>query len=137
MLSKNITKLVKLAAVLALLSTASFGAMAEWTEVGEGTEMKAYADINTIRRSGHMVKMWSLFDLKSPNPSLNGTYSSARIRYEYDCSDERTRRLDYIAHSERMTGGFVVASDSTPGKWSSVSPGSFDETYFKIACGKK
>ena len=37
MLSKNITKLVKLAAVLALLSTASFGALAEWTEVGEGT----------------------------------------------------------------------------------------------------
>lgn len=137
MLSKNITKLVKLAAVLALLSTASFGAMAEWKQVAESSEFKAYVDLSTIRRSGNMVKMWSIYDEKSPRTTKSGTYLSMRLRDEYDCSEERIRQLDMSVHTESMGGGSTVVTDSTLGNWKSAAPGSYGGAFLKAACGTK
>ena len=137
MLSPNKTKLVKLAAALALLSTASFGAMAEWTEIGNNDLLTVYADFNTIRRSGHMVKMWSLVDQMSPTTGTSGTYLSMRSRDEYDCKDERKRQLDISAHTESMGRGSVLYVDSTAGQWRSVAPGSIGEIYLKAACDIK
>lgn len=137
MLSTNKTRLVRLAAALALLGTASFGAMAEWTEVNDDTEFTAYIDLSTIRRAGHMVKVWGIRDFKSPGVLRSDAYFSARARYEFDCSDERVRIIDTTVHSGRMGSGLVVATDSRPGDWSSVAPGSIGKRYFKLACGIK
>lgn len=139
MLSTDKTKLVRLAAALALLGTASFGAMAEWTQVDGTPDFTSYADLSTIRRSGHMVKMWKLDDENSPRatPDGTGTYSSTRSRYEYDCRDERKRQLDLSVHSGRMGRGSVLHTDSTAGQWSSVAPGTIGETSFKAACSIK
>ena len=136
-MSTNKTKLVRLAAALALLGTASFGAMAEWTQVTENPDIKAYVDFNTIRRSGHMVKMWTLNDEKSRQTSPSGSYLSMRSRDEYDCSDERKRKLDLSVHVERMAGGSVLYTDSTIGQWTSIAPGSIAARFFEAACGIK
>lgn len=139
MLSTNKTKLVRVAVALALLGTISFGAMAEWTEVDQNLDFTAYADLSTIRRSGHMVKMWKLDDENFPRatPDGTGTYSSTRSRNEYDCRDERRRQLDLSVHTGKMGRGSVVHTNNTVGQWSSVAPGSVGETFFKTACGIK
>jgi hypothetical protein len=137
MLSAKKTKLVRLAAALALLGTASFGAMAEWTQVAESSSFKSYVDLSTIRRSGNMVKMWSLYDEKSPRAMNSGTYLSLRSRDEYDCSEERVRGLDMSTHSERMGGGATLMTDSTLGQWKSIAPGSYGDAFLKAACNIK
>ena len=138
MMSTNKKKLVKLAAALALLGTASFGAMAEWTEVNRSAKRTTYVDLNTIRRSGHMAKIWTLDDENFPRASRSGaTYLSSRVRNEYDCRDERARMSDLSAHTERMAKGSTVFSYSEGGEWSSVVPDSIGEAIFKIACGIK
>ena len=138
MLSTNKTKLVKLAAALALMSTVSFGAMAEWTEIDQNPKFTSYVDLNTIRRSNNNAKIWVLRNYKSLTTSASGsTYFSSRARNEYDCRDERVRRIDLSAHSERMATGSTVFSYSDGDEWSSVVPDSIGEHIFKIACGIK
>ena len=137
MLSMNKTKLVRLAAALALMGTASFGAMAEWTLVSEDTEVQMYVDLSTIRKSGNMAKMWVIRNYKSPKTSFSSTYLSTRTRDEYDCSDDRKRQLDGSAHTERMARGAVFGMDSTTKEWTSVVPGSFGALFLKIACSQK
>lgn len=133
--STNKTKLVRLAAVLALLGTASFGAMAEWTKIGADDQFTAYVDFSTIRRSGRMVKMWVLYDYKSPEKASFGNFLSLRARQEYDCSDERSRVLDLSSHTERMGRGRTLVTDSTTGQWSSVAPRTPEKAFLIIACG--
>ena len=136
MLSTNKTKLVRLAAALALLGTASFGAMAEWKRVGESSNFTTYVDLSTIRRSGNMAKMWTLYDMNAPTASPSGAiFLSMRSRDEYDCSDERRRGLDMSTHTERMGGGSTVDMSSAARQWASIPPGSIIETFFKVACG--
>lgn len=137
MLTSNKKKLAKLVAALALLGTASFGAMAEWTRVSETFNFTAYVDLNSIRQSGHMVKMWSIRDFKSPTASPYGTFLSMRSQDEYDCSNERQRGLAGSLSTERMGGGSVLITENTVGQWRSNAPATYDETFFKIACGIK
>ena len=138
MLTSNKKKLTKLATALALMSTASFGAMAEWTLISDSIEFKNYVDLDTIRRSGHMAKIWSIKNYQSPQEySSNTTYLSTRLHYEYDCRDERKRLLDFSVHSKKMASGAVLGIDSNVDKWSSVAPRTIAEEVFKIACGIK
>lgn len=138
MLTSNKTKLVRLAAALALLGTASFGAMAEWKQINQNSKLTTYVDLNTVRRSGNLAKIWSLQDYVSPIAWTSDTsYLSSLLRREFHCSDERGRTLDYIWHTGSMGGGPTVATDSTAGQWSSVPPGSIEERMFKAACGIK
>ena len=139
MLSMNKTKLVRLAAALALLGTASFGAMAEWSQVGEDSDSQTYIDRSTIRRSGNMAKMWVINNYKS-GQKLRGSsflFLSMRSRHEYDCSDDNLRTLDISIHSARMAEGSTLLTESTTQPWESVVPGSAGALQLKAACGIK
>lgn len=121
-----------------LPSTASAKAIAKWTKLGEIPLFTGYVDLSTIQHSGSMSKMWIMYDFKSPE-KLNDrtTFLSLRSLEEFDCLDKRRRQLDHIVNAERMAGGSVIRTDSTVPKWSSVAPGSVDDTNFKMACGIK
>ena len=53
--------------VIMLLVLSCGSAYAEWIEVSANkiAGVTAYADPDTIRRKGDLVKMWSLFDLRT------------------------------------------------------------------------
>src|SRR5258705_12178781 len=74
-----------LAAVV--LAMASAGAIAEvWIEPSRNDDYLAYGDLSSIRREGDLVKMWSMFDYRSPQPAIAGkTYLSTRRQFEYNC----------------------------------------------------
>ena len=121
----------KFVVVLLLLSTPAW---AEWTLVGGSDISDIYADLATIRKRGNMVKMWSLYDLKTARPFAGTPYLSSKDQDEYDCDRERSRFLSYSVHSENMGGGRTIYSDTEAGKWTPLPTGSVVEALWRIAC---
>jgi hypothetical protein len=122
-----------------LLTVVSTGAAAEWVAVGSSgnSTTTIYADPATIRKSGNMVKMWSLVDYKTPQGGVPKPYMSIRSRDEYDCNDERARGLSLTRHAGNMARGETVFKDSHPEKWEPVPPNSVGEGLWKFACAKR
>ena len=130
------TKKIGTTLLLAALST---GVMAEWTQVGNSDGITIYADPTTIRKNGHMVKMWYLFDESTPQSIPPGTppFSSTKFQGEFDCAEERSRRLYSSYHSDQMGAGSVVDVNASQRQWTPVSPESIIEALWKVACHKK
>jgi hypothetical protein len=125
--------------LIILLFLSSNPAYAEWVAVGGKVEagMGAYADSATMRREGDLVKMEVLFDFKTRQTKAGVLYSSANAQMEYDCAEQRFRGLAVMYFSGNMGSGNVLDRNSSKGKWLPVSPGSLDQTLWKVACGKK
>ena len=123
-----------LAIVIAL---ASAPAAAEWSAVGSANEIyAAFADRESIRRSGDLVRMHGLYDFRQRDrtPEGLGLFSTAVLR-EYDCAGRRVRLLSAIDFSGHMGEGEVVSASDRAGRWERVVAGGIDEAYLQFACG--
>ena len=124
--------------LILLLLMVSTSVFAEWTRVTESADgdMTTYIDYGTIKKKGHKVKVWNLFDYKTVRiGAANERYLSSVTRFEYDCKKEMVRQLDVHWYSRQ--GEIVRSITNIKDETESVMPGSMIETLFKIACGKK
>lgn len=81
------------------------------TEKGIKNSFIAYADPATIRKTGNMVKMWSLYDYKLPQkPGV----ISARQKSEYNCTEKKRRQLFLSSYSGRMNSGETILIYNQP-----------------------
>ena len=129
-------KKLLIAALLALLSTS---ALAEWTKVGGNDTKTTYADLSTIRKSGDRIKMWDLMDLKVVQifKGDGKRFLSSVTFTEYDCKEETQRPLTFNWYSKNMGAGeMVYSSGNVHAEFEPITPGSIDNTLFKVACGK-
>ena len=127
---------ISLAVVFAIVSNS---ANAEWTYVGRSSDGNPtiYADLATIRKSGSIVKMWTMSDYNIVQKSSNGKqYLSAKTQDEYDCKEETSGILAFTTFSENMGNGNPISSDSGPANKKPISPESLIEAIWKIACAK-
>ncbi|HSL01997.1 MAG TPA: surface-adhesin E family protein [Nitrospiraceae bacterium] len=97
----------------------------------------AYADPDTIRRKGDLVKMSSLFDLRTAQTGRVNSYSSIKAQQAFDCAQDRSRALAYTKFAGNMGHGVEVNSVSVEQTWKPVAPMSVGQELWKIACGKK
>jgi hypothetical protein len=113
---------------------------AEWVYVAE-TEKDikrensfiAYADPATIRKTGNLVKMWSLYDYKLPQKS---GVISARQKSEYNCIEKKRRQLFLSAYSGRMNNGETILIYNQPEvDWERAPLGSVRKAMLEFACG--
>lgn len=123
--------------LIIFLFLSSAPAYAEWVEVGITDKATVYADPDTIRRKGDLVKMWYLHDFKSTQTVLKKSYLSSRSQDEYDCTEDRHRALASTSFSGNMGSGKVRSSYSIKGKWEPVPPGTMTQTLWKVACDKQ
>ena len=124
--------------LILLLLMVSTSVFAEWTRVTESADgdMTTYIDYGTIKKKGHKVKVWNLFDYKTVRiGAANERYLSSVTRFEYDCKKEMVRQLDVHWYSRQ--GEIVRSITNIKDETESVMPGSMIETLFKIACSKK
>jgi hypothetical protein len=121
---------------ITLLVLNSAPAYAEWVEVGITDEATVYADPDTLRRKGDLVKMWYLHDFKTTQTVLKKSYLSSRSQDEYDCTGDRHRALASTSFSGNMGSGKVRSSYSIKGKWEPVPPGTITQALWKVACDK-
>jgi hypothetical protein len=118
---------------------------ANWVLVGGGDSQGGYvfyADPATITRTGDVVKMWSMYDYKAAQVSraARAEYLSLVGQNEYDCKNEKERRLYFRYHSGHVGDGALVFSTAglvPPDQWDAFSPRSAAASLWKIACGAK
>jgi hypothetical protein len=119
------------------LTIVSGVANAGWVDVGATDSVTAYVDPSTIKKSGNVATMWDLMDYKKAQEIPAGkSFQSVRAQTEYNCTDRNLRPVTASAHSEKMARGGTVHAVSEPGRWRPVPPGSLDEAFWTIACGK-
>jgi hypothetical protein len=125
--------------LITLLLLSSKPAYAEWVRYSENKEtgMTVYVDLDAIRRKGDLVKMWQLFDFKTKQTAAGDSFLSSKIQSEYDCTEERSRRIAYTDFSGNMGRGKVVDNDSYKGEWQPVAPESMAQALWKLACRKQ
>jgi hypothetical protein len=121
----------------ALLVLASGQAAADWVNIGSDANAELFVDRSTIARSGDMVTMWSVSDLKMPHSANGATYLSLKRQDEFDCAASRVRGLQISAHPQALGEGQAVASEKGSGAWMPVTPESIGEKLWKVACGKE
>ena len=122
------------AILMALLVAMSSSAMAKWVEVGKSKDFIVYFDPATIRKSGNMVKIWTLHDYKTNQGSIP-SYMSATLEREYDCIEKRGQQLFLAFYQKNMGGGATTGKDTEPSNSLPVASGTIKETVFKHACG--
>ena len=125
--------------VIMLLVLSCGPAYAEWVEVSASkmAGVTAYADPDTIRRKGDLVKMSSLFDLQTTHTGGANSYSSIKAQQAYDCAQDRSRALAYTKFSGNMGHGAEVYSVSVKQTWKPIAPMSVGLELWKVACSKK
>jgi hypothetical protein len=124
--------------LIIFLFLSSAPAYAEWVEIGTSNiGATVYADPDTIRRKGDLVKMWILYDFNATQTVLKKSYLSSRSQDEYDCTEDRHRALASTSFSGNMGSGKVRSSYSIKGKWEPVPSGTMTQTLWKVACDKQ
>jgi len=121
------------------LALAGGGALADWTTISSDKDIySAYADRESIRRQGEMVRMQGLYDFRRQDftPDGKGLFSTVVLR-EYDCGRRQVRLLSAIDFSGHMGEGAPVSTSETPRRWEAVVAGGLDELYWNVACGRK
>jgi hypothetical protein len=129
--------------VLAELNKAfeSADGFAEWSSVFESVDGNEtiYVDFKSIRKIGNnKVELWYLLDFKKTQQSVNYSYLSSVVHDEFDCDEKIIRMLNLSFYSGNMRRGEVVWLNSNiKEKPHSIMVGTYTETVFKLACGKK
>ena len=125
--------------LLTLLVLSNEPAYAEWVEVGGKAEegLTVYLELDTISRSGDVVKMWELWDFKRTRTDPKPPHMSVMSQREIDCTKKRGRVLAMTAFSGNMGSGMVVYSYSDfKDQEFQVEPGSVADSVLKVVCGK-
>ena len=108
--------------VIMILVLSGGPAYAEWIEVSANkmAGVITYADPDTIHRKDNLVKMWSLFDLRTTQTERADSYLSIKAQQAYDCSQDRSRALAYTKFAGNMGHGTEVYSASVEQTWNQL-----------------
>ena len=129
---------VKILLLGLVLLIQSFSSNAQWTISGTNNEFTHYINRATIRRTGDLSTMWSLWDYNKVITTDQYKYLSDSEQREYDCKAKKHRVLGFFWFSQEMGNGDVVYStNKTTMKWLPVESGTTGETLWQYACGEK
>jgi hypothetical protein len=120
--------------VALLVAFAAFPVIAGWSQVTRSVEATIFYDRDSLRKSGTLVKMWTLTNFASTEIIEGKSHRSAKSQYEYDCAGERYRLLATIFYELADGAGKVTASEASLGSWYPVAPQSMAQRLWKVAC---
>jgi len=124
-------------AVAVLLSAVSTLVYAKRLLLEDSGDFVAYAELDTLVRSGHEARMWVLYDYKSKHAYLKWNYWSLRTLAAFDCETKRAQTLYYAYYEGQMGGGELIAGGPLiPERWSGIDTGSLVEKFWQIACSR-
>ena len=119
------------------LTLSESSASAEWYLLDGNNHAKVYIDRETTSRTGDVVRVWVLDDLKTPHTRGLSSFSSARAQEEHDCSKERFRLLAIEQFAGNMGTGNSIYKKSGESGWAPVPRGTMAQSVWKFVCGKK
>jgi len=116
----------------------SHPAMAQWVDIGEGSDVTLYMDFSRITKDGGYISAWAMFDYNIPRKDVYGkTYNSSVVKSQYDCVRKQRMTTDIYFYSGRMGEGVVIWSNSDRDGFKSPPPNSLGEAQIDYACKKR
>jgi hypothetical protein len=114
----------------------SDNAPAEWTRVGGGENRSdIYVDLETIRRDGHKIKLWSMQNFKTPNGTTKQKYLSSKLWWEFDCKETLARIPSVTTYSGKKGSGSPIDNHyNVDDPWQPFPPDTVGEIIFNVAC---
>jgi len=73
-----------------------------------------YFDPDAIRRKGDLVKMWVLYDYKTIQTKVEGSYLSSRVQKQFNCAESASSRLPL--HGSLAIWDTIMWFSTTPAK---------------------
>jgi len=126
---------------LFLASSSCIGQPSRWVEVGGNDEMTAYADTQSMRRTGPKVKVWLKWVNASPVETSTvfpkKTFLSEKTLAVYHCTDRSSATLQVIRYANADFTGEVVESlngQDTPSSYRDLAPETIGESILNYAC---
>lgn len=110
---------------------------AEWLLIDRNANATVYVDRGSRQRTGDMVRLWVLDDLKIAHTRGADTYFSSLAREEHDCRNERFRLVAVTQFAGQMGTGKVVYERAVESNWASVPKGTLAQSVWTYACGNK
>ena len=97
------------------------------------TEAYISLSVSEIRKSGDIRRVWhkAEFNTRQPDGSI-----SSRGLTEYDCKDEKSRRLQETTFSDVDLNGKIITTYSTPTNWWYIPPRTVADEILKFVCAK-
>jgi hypothetical protein len=132
-----LTEIMKKIIIVLLGLLISGGATAEWTRVGGGENGSSdiYIDIDTIRRDGDKLKLWTMHNFKPLKGKTKPTPLSNKAYWEFNCKEETHRLLAMTIYSGKGGSGSIVDSDhNTNRAWEPIIPDSIGRMLFDASC---
>lgn len=112
-------------------------ASAEWYFLDGNDHAKVYIDREAISRTGDVVKVWVLDDLKTPHTRGLSSFLSVRAQEEHDCSKERFRLVAIEQFAGNMGTGNSIYKKSGESAWAPIPRGTMAQSVWTFVCGKK
>lgn len=123
--------------LITLILLSSSPAFAEWVALAENDVYTRYVELDTIRRHGNLVRMWTLDNYKVSEAEA-GDLGSSKTQVEYNCAEERSRRIESITFSGKMGRGKEGYIDLEITPWHPISSRiAADRAIWKFACAMK
>ena len=110
---------------------------AEWVLVDRNDKAKVYVDSENINRTGEVVRVWVLDDLKTVHTRGFNTFLSTRAQEEHDCAKERFRLMAIEQFAGNMGTGNSIYKKSGESGWAPIPKGTLAQSVWKFVCGKK
>jgi hypothetical protein len=111
--------------------------LARWKFVGSTEFANIYVDPTSRRRSGDVVTMWTIFDIKTPVELDVGWFASSLVMNEFDCRYGAQRTVFTSMYSDQMASGEAVTSDKDISAWTMPKSGTIEGRVWKIACNQQ
>ncbi len=115
-----------------ILSTclASPAFAASWFEIGTSDIEIAFADGDSIQRSGDVVQIQAFHGF-DPGQGENGDIYYVQRQLEFDCPAHRMRQIKLTAFDADRN---VLDAPAYSTEWMAVVPDTPEETFSKVAC---
>lgn len=109
-------------------------ARADWTEVTGAPGMRKFVDLETVRRTGSVVRVAELMDFQRWLPFSGVHVLSIRWVNDYDCVNRQTRVVSYEAFGEPMGRGVFKIAGAESVDWAPVPAGSLASNVWELLC---
>jgi hypothetical protein len=126
--------------LLALLVGPPAANSADWQKVGENDNFTSFVDVDTLLRSGDVVKAWVKAVFKAPQPMPDGNSFQASRELQYFRCTERQWAIKSIRFFKSTTfDDNVVLRDDVDEvelKWRDIAPGTVAEGMMEFTCAR-
>jgi len=110
----------------------------EFRSVATDGSWAIFTSTHQLKRSGQVVTGWIRYEYAEPQTGQGSPYMSAVEKQQYDCKKQQTRNMLAIYYSANNIQGTEETEEADPKAtpWSSIVPGTREETNFTWACNQ-